>query len=98
MLKPSISKDTKITILKIAVLAAGGACVASALGLRDMEKQYRILLLQKNEKYQELFRDAKLNHKMLMRYVELGGPELAEKIKNEFEFDVVTRHIEDIEE
>jgi hypothetical protein len=75
--------DKRIKVLKIALGATTGALIATLYAAGRLDQDYKRVMA-----------DNKINHRMLMRFAELAEPYLAEQIKKEFEFDVVTRHLD----
>lgn len=79
----NVSPETKLRVIKkIAVPALLWSAAASYSAVHWMTK------------YQKEHADNKVNSKMLTRFTELAEPYLIEQIKKEFEFDVITRHLD----
>jgi hypoxanthine-guanine phosphoribosyltransferase len=84
----NLDSRTRILLLKMVLAGIVGASVFS--GIRTT-----YLLGELNEKHKAAVKLAKLNNKVVKRFMELAPDEVCMKIYDEFAFDVVTLGFEE---
>jgi hypothetical protein len=77
-----LDEERRIMILKALLLTTAGSLVTMLISFGYMDQQY-----------QKLIRTAQLNHKMLMRFVDLSDTSISDQIMSEFEFDSIVKDL-----